>query len=572
MQIDSNFTFTTWLSKKAYSKKPTGKEYSTMAWDEKQISVLDFAKSISHGHSFTQVYYGNRKLKKNFKFTQTITVDVDDASIPMREFIDSCTVKPTVAYETFSNGKNGVYKYHLIYIFEEELSAGVAPRVYYEICSRINLMDTKDYCGALLNQLMNGTSQQADVFISGNIYSVEEYFCIDSVEVEPVIELDDVVVESLPNITPKQYNSNEPLWKAFQEELKFELEILELSERTAIKGGVDMTEARLSYIEFYRNNCPLIRSSELDYNEDGYCVIPEDHLSLYVRYARSSQGCRVSRFHNGDNRRVRLFIDGCIIRKIRPRITPGEMLFNLMHRVAFYYDNSDNVLTNKLIVRKTFDVMNCDIDAMTFKSLNAGKITTSLAYCQEIGVSRQSYSRTAVKIEHYKEIDDWYDNSVSVNKNHKIAQEQGIDISLSTLKRYCHDRGLSTSPQRVAISSWYNEHLSLGKNLEYAKQNGIKTSKSSLYSYCEKNGIPTTGRVDSAPGVSGEEWSISNVRKLSPLSPKNRDLKVDLLLSFQLQSLMPKPQKCVGQHEMSDQTAFQLFLRPPSTTGLRCES
>ncbi|WP_295731606.1 hypothetical protein [uncultured Muribaculum sp.] len=151
------------------------------------------------------------------------------------------------------------------------------------------------------------------------------------------------------------------------------------------------------FLKFYGRTIRLIRWSKLTYNESGYCVIPEDHLSLFVRYSRRKGECCVRRFRDGEKRRNRLFIDGCIIRKIKPDITFLELFFNLVHRVHFYYDNSDGVLSYELIARKAYDVMYYDrFDEIVFKSMRAGSITTSPGYCRNHGISRASHSRKAL--------------------------------------------------------------------------------------------------------------------------------------------------------------------------------
>ena len=120
--------------------------------------------------------------------------------------------------------------------------------------------------------------------------------------------------------------------------------------------------------------------------------------------------CTVNRFRDGEKRRNRLFTDGCIIRKINPGVTFMDLFFNLVHRVYFYYDNSDGVLSDELIARKAYDVMNyTEFDAMEFKSLDTGKVTTSPGYCREHGVSRRSYSRKALMYQNYESIQAWYE-------------------------------------------------------------------------------------------------------------------------------------------------------------------
>lgn len=151
-----------------------------------------------------------------------------------------------------------------------------------------------------------------------------------------------------------------------------------------------------------------------------------------------------------------------------------------------------------LIIRKAYDVMNYDVESMTFKSMDSGRVTTSPGYCKNHGISRQSHSRKAMMMENYASIQQWYNPEESVGVNHKVAQEKGFKVSLSTLKRYCAFMGISTNPKRKPISVWYHPWLSVEKNLFYAKISHIKTSKSALYKYCKDNGISTKGTEGSA--------------------------------------------------------------------------
>lgn len=140
--------------------------------------------------------------------------------------------------------------------------------------------------------------------------------------------------------------------------------------------------------------------------------------------------------------------------------------------------------------------MNYDVGSMDFKSMDAGRVTTSPGYCKLYGVSRQSLSRKAMMMEHYKSIREWYDVNESACFNYKTATEKGIKVSLKTLQRYCKFMGISTNPRRISISEWYHPWLSVEKNLFYARISHIKTSKSALYKYCSDNGISTKGEAD----------------------------------------------------------------------------
>ena len=174
-------------------------------------------------------------------------------------------------------------------------------------------------------------------------------------------------------------------------------------------------------MNFYGKIFNVIREERLYYNELGYCVIPSCHLSLFIRYSRTKNGAVINRFKDGEKRRNRLFIDGCIIRKIKPGITFLELLYNLVHRVYFYYDNSDGVLSTELLVQKTNDVLQYDVASMVFDSSDAGRITTSASYCINHGISRQSYSRHVMMIENYERIKEWYNPNMSVSANYQIS-------------------------------------------------------------------------------------------------------------------------------------------------------
>lgn len=496
MTINEYFNIEVWLSKDCYLSKPTQIDYSRMSWEHLSMTVSEFMDKILQGYSYCHIYYGSRRSKDKFHFSQVVSIDVDDTETSLADFIETCPLKPTFAYETFSNGKDGLYSYRLAFVFQEKLNAGQYKCAYEKIEAQIGLTETKDHCGKVLSQLMNGTTSDAYMFRSNIIYSVNSDVILDNYDEDQVIS----TVNSRKNFhkskfnlnfsnnyniifnNKKQYKSKEPFGKNYFEEIEEPLSLL-------------MADRKM-FLEFYHQIFKtLIRWSKLEYNEAGYCVIPEDHLSLFVRYGYCDGRCVVNRFKDGEKRRIRLYIDGCIMRKIKPDVTFLELLYNMVHRVYYYYDNSDGILSNELIIQKAIDVMNSDVESMEFASLDAGRITTSAGYCKNHNTTRQSYSRKAMMIENYAGISEWYDKTKSILANHKWAIDNGIDISLSTLKRFCKYNNIQ-SGDKLPVSEWYHPWLSVQRNLYYAKISGIKTSKNTLYRYCKANGIPTKGTAE----------------------------------------------------------------------------
>ncbi len=383
-----------------------------MKWNSVTLTLEDFISHIRSGYSYCHIYRGKRRLKKDFMFSQVVSIDVDDTTISLHDFIQNCALKPTFGYETFSNGLDRFYSYRLVFVFEEKLSATQYQCVYDSLCSLCKLTETKDHCGKILTQLMNGTTLNAEIYVSSIIYSVnsDDFF---NVEGKDTIENEE---KELDNFTVNLYNISNNQKQYKHKVAKYKTDFNDSFD------AIDMLENDTAkFLSFYGKIFKVIRGEKLYYNNAGYCVIPSGHLSLFIRYSRSKNGTIINRFRDGEKRRNRLFIDGCIIRKIKPDITFLELLYNLVHRVFYYYDNSDGVLSVDLIVQKTNDVLQYDVSEMVFDSMDAGRITTSQSYCTNHGISRQSYSRQVMMLENYAKIKEWYDPEKSVKENYQVA-------------------------------------------------------------------------------------------------------------------------------------------------------
>ena len=412
MQKNPQFKFELSVSKEYYRQKPTGLDYARMKWQKRSVSVSEMISLIRQGYSYCHIYFNNLRRKDKFLHTNIVSIDVDDADLSLADFISDVQLKPTFAYETFSNSSNGKFSYRLVYVMSEQMRKYCFIQVYDKICRMTGLSDTKDHCGRTITQLMNGTNHSAYIYRSDLIYSTVTDLPVDAT-------IHDQIEESksglIPLVNPNKFHNNNYIHNNTQKQYKtngpfctLKNEVLNVTLQSLYNLG------REGFLSFYKTQYRLIRWSKLAYNEYGYTVIPEDHLSLFVRYKRIGKECRVDRFRDGEKRRNRLFIDGCIIRKIHPDVSIYELFYNLLHRLYWYYDNSDGVLSDSVIAQKAIDVMEYEVDSMTFQSMDAGRITTSAAYCRNHGISRTALSRKAMQIEHFASIREWYDTGKSV--------------------------------------------------------------------------------------------------------------------------------------------------------------
>lgn len=231
--------------------------------------------------------------------------------------------------------------------------------------------------------------------------------------------------------------------------------------------------------------------------EDGYCMLDDSYVALPVRVKWENNKATIKKYRDGERRRRRLYIDALLIRKIKMEITFVELLYNMVLRRKWYYDNSDGILTNRILVEIVDSVLKLAAEEFEkIKNIKHARFKTDRIWCLENNITRRSYSRQVVKKLNFEKIGSWYDTSKSMVENYKWAQSNQIKVSKSTLRRFCDENQISTSPGKHAIKEWYDENLSVKANLDYAEKMGIKVSRKTLYRYCEKYGIPTAGKMN----------------------------------------------------------------------------
>jgi hypothetical protein len=158
-KLNESFRFDISISDRCYDHKPTSEDYKSMSFHVENLNADELIDRIKSGHSICHVFNDNRRTKKNFMYTSAVFIDVDDSPQSMKVFLEGCQLKPSIAYTTFSDGKNGSYRFRLIYLFDEQISSTDEYKcIYYHLISMINLEQTKDNCGSVTAQLMNGNS------------------------------------------------------------------------------------------------------------------------------------------------------------------------------------------------------------------------------------------------------------------------------------------------------------------------------------------------------------------------------------------------------------------------------
>ena len=188
---NESFRFDISISDRCYDHKPTSEDYKSMSFHVENLNSDELLDRITSGYSICHIFQDNRRIKKNFMYTNAIFIDVDDHPQPMDAFVYGCELKPTIAYTTISDGKNGLHRFRLIYLLDERIASVDEYKNLYDIfIKKIGLVETKDNCGAVATQLMNGNpSNQIRVFTSYLIYHTHSFLQKVSLELYNTIPM-----------------------------------------------------------------------------------------------------------------------------------------------------------------------------------------------------------------------------------------------------------------------------------------------------------------------------------------------------------------------------------------------
>ncbi|MDD6150232.1 MAG: hypothetical protein PUB47_06165, partial [Bacteroides sp.] len=130
MLVNSDYEFRLFVSQKNYSSKPTQDEMPLMRFVPQQLTIESALECATQGKAFCYTFQSNKadgslsvkdKKKENFISTSTIIYDFDDMKVSMADYINSIPYKPSFAYPTYSDGKNGLSRFRLAYVFDEEI-------------------------------------------------------------------------------------------------------------------------------------------------------------------------------------------------------------------------------------------------------------------------------------------------------------------------------------------------------------------------------------------------------------------------------------------------------------------
>ena len=407
--------------------------------------VLNTGYCVAHCFKTNnEIFTQSEKTNDNFEYTQMIGVDIDDCQSDMETFIGGLKRKPTFAYTTFSNGVKG-NRFRMIYLFNQKIdSIPLYKAVYNWMTDGLNINDN---CMRSVSQQMFGTNFTAKWYKSDIWYDVphfdESIITNQSEKSKVQNSTTQNQVDKTSQKYPSEYNNREEIHYIGMGTPNKNDHLI--SDNTVVKALYSMSPQ--DFICYYRQTYDYFTATPLHY-ENGYALLPDDYYEIKRPWYNDKMGDNtisvVKTIRDGEQRRKRLCNTAIILRAIKSDITFEHLLYILVCERQYYYDNSDNVLTNKELINIAQWATGIPVNELNPKQIKHPKFKVDKAYWRERGITPKQAIQIVRGQINDKTIGELYDCSLTDKQNIEMMNnDYGIEVSLITLKRWRKKNGIT---------------------------------------------------------------------------------------------------------------------------------
>ena len=418
------------VSKFSYKHKPNKSDITSLQFERQYLNLQEFESKIREGYCFCHCFkiaspFGvSMKTAVNFECTKTVFLDIDKKNIPMRNFIDQVSMKPTISYTTASNDPDkNVYCFRLCYVFNENIST---PSQYKALCKSIISTLKRDVSNIEFDshafnvaQYMNGNGNgNCEITSTGYIYSLSDFN----------LQYEEISHEEKKSVEDKDFSK-------FITDFDFMHDFKSLTPLTLR----DKYEKKYPFFD----KSPLIQM-------DGYFLYPEDYTEIKRRkridsFAKSDKELiifsRMKLIKDGEGRRNKLYT-GCLIRRqIKPDVTFEHLLMNLVMERLYYFDNSDKVLTNSVLMDIAYNALSVPLEGINIPRYRPHKFRADKTYCSDNGITVRELCGKVRRDKTDEIIGKYYDFNLSVRKNLALLNDLGIKIGKTRLQQFANRYG-----------------------------------------------------------------------------------------------------------------------------------
>lgn len=427
----------TQLSDWQYTHKPTDpKEKARISGEAhfhyRELSEEHFLQALRDGHGFCPL--SRDQAQADQARTNIIVYDFDHSTTPLDEFIKGLSIKPAFTYYSYSNGRDGQFRYRLIYELSECITGSEYDAAHQHIAQANGWKPatkgdpTNKYDPLARNQyFFSGTSIS---YYPDNI--INEY---THTQHKPAPAPTAKKARQTPADTTTTYFTDD-----------------------FIKNFGRLTPHAFTQLQqegsvYYITHTPLPQVDA----DTSIIVYPKDYIETPRRLYWDSVNHThfVKKWTDGEQRHRKLYMAGIIIRKLNPKLSPDELLFATAQEFATYYDNTDKKYTTGDIIRIVERVLSADTGRELSRWKHKGYIVNG-QYCDRHGISKRQVvgeqngiRQAAERDKRYEQIARYYDPTETDNKNLLTLHNAGIKCSIRTLKRYKQAYGYSTQAPKA---------------------------------------------------------------------------------------------------------------------------
>lgn len=436
-------TFDISVSDQRFDKKPNKKSpfYSKLTFRKKSIGIADFIHFIREGRFMCGLFTRNifdiaDKTNNNYVGTYVVPIDVDDSDTSMDDFIHTLHVKPTIAYETFSNLEDGKgYRFRLLYVFDQMI---VGPDNY------IMLYDAIVKCNAIAGYVDDSMRRYSQgYFGTGTNRSVIAYGCIYSASafssfIDFPKETHAGKNRFVNSINKKEQEYDNRVGEPVFEDKDFE-------KKWHCDGNVS---------DFLRNMGMkyFAREKSLVEHEDGVLwtgLEDTDYFAIKRQWHRTmTMGRQVSvikRIRYGQHRKTKIFRSLMTRRLIDPTIRLEHLCWAALYELHYFVDNTDpdHKITKQDLLSIAKRAMSENLDNYRERLTARKSFEINKEECRRQGISVQKAvgmangeRRHQRAVEVYKGLAELYNPELKRNDNIKNFRDNGYEISLSKYLRF----------------------------------------------------------------------------------------------------------------------------------------
>lgn len=428
----------TQVSDWTYTHKPSDpREKARISGSEhfnyKVMSEKYFLQALQEGHGFCPLHRDQAQADQ--AITNIIVYDFDHNATPLPAFVEGLTIKPTYTYYSFSNGKDGQYRYRLIYQLAECITGSEYDAAHQYIAQ------TNGWKPASKGDTINRYDPLArnQYFFSGtDLKYYPDNIIYEYTHTQPK----PAPAPTAKRVIKARQNPADTTTTYFGDEFKHNFGRLSPHAFTQLTAEGSVYYATHTPLPMVDADTPTIQ-------------YPKDYIETPRRlfWDAANHTHFVKKWTDGEARHRKIYMAGIILRKLNPQLSPDELLFAVCQEFATYYSNDDNKYTTADLIHIVECVLSADTGRELGKWKRKGYIVNGI-YCEKHGTSKRAVvgqqngiRQAAERAKRYEDISKYYDPTETDNTNLLRLKQKGIQCSLRTLKRYKVDYGYTEPTQ-----------------------------------------------------------------------------------------------------------------------------